>query len=175
MTREEKNNIIDELTAVLDNTGILYVTDISGMNADQTSKFRRTCFNSNIQVSVVKNTLLMKAMERSQRNFEGLFPALKGSSSIMIAEASNAPAKMIKEFRKKAQRPSIKGAYVDEAIFLGDDQIDVLATLKSKNELIGDVIALLQSPAKNVISALQNGGGYKIAGLLKTLEERENN
>jgi large subunit ribosomal protein L10 len=175
MTREEKNNIIDELTTVLDNTGILYITDISGMNAEETSKFRRTCFNSNIQLSVVKNTLLKKAMERSQRNFEGLFPALKGSSSIMIAEAGNAPAKMIKEFRKKAQKPAIKGAYVDEAVFLGDDQIELLASLKSKNELIGDVIALLQSPAKNVISALQGGAGHKIAGLLKTLEERGSN
>ncbi|MCH8553603.1 MAG: 50S ribosomal protein L10 [Schleiferiaceae bacterium] len=173
MTREEKNNIIEELTAVLEDSSTVYVTDISGLDADATSRLRRLCFNSGIQLSVVKNTLLKQAMERSSRNFDGLYPILKGSSSIMIAEAGNAPAKMIKEFRKKSNRPLIKGAYIDEAFFIGDEQLDALATLKSKNELIGDVIALLQSPAKNVISALKSSGNT-IAGLLKTLEEREN-
>jgi large subunit ribosomal protein L10 len=174
MTREEKNAIIEQLTEMLENTNILYVTDTSGLNADATSRLRRLAFNSQIKMSVVKNTLLRKAMERSSKNFEGLFPALKGNSSIMISEVGNAPAKMIKEFRKKSQKPLVKGAYIEEATFIGDDQLDTLVALKSKNELIGDVIALLQSPAKNVLSALQSGG-TTIAGLLKTLEERESN
>jgi large subunit ribosomal protein L10 len=173
MTKEEKNIIIEELTAVLEDSSTLYVTDISGLDAENTSKLRRLCFNSGIKLAVVKNTLLKQAMERSSRNFDGLYPVLKGSSSIMIAEAGNAPAKLIKEFRKKSKRPLVKGAYIDEAFFIGDEQLDALATLKSKNELIGDVIALLQSPAKNVISALKSSGNT-IAGLLKTLEEREN-
>jgi large subunit ribosomal protein L10 len=174
MTREEKNAIIDQLAEVLENTNILYVTDISGLDADATSRLRRLAFTNQIKMSVVKNTLLKKAMERSSKNFEDLYPTLIGNSSIMISEAGNAPAKMIKEFRKKSPKPIVKGAYIEEATFIGDDQLDALVALKSKNELIGDIIALLQSPAKNVLSALQSGG-TTIAGLLKTLEERESN
>jgi large subunit ribosomal protein L10 len=174
MTREEKNAIIDQLAEVLENTNILYVTDISGLDADATSRLRRLAFTNQIKMSVVKNTLLKKAMERSSKNFEDLYPTLIGNSSIMISEAGNAPAKMIKEFRKKSTKPIVKGAYIEEATFIGDDQLDALVALKSKNELIGDIIALLQSPAKNVLSALQSGG-TTIAGLLKTLEERESN
>jgi large subunit ribosomal protein L10 len=159
---------------VLENTNILYVTDISGLDADATSRLRRLAFTNQIKMSVVKNTLLKKAMERSSKNFEDLYPTLIGNSSIMISEAGNAPAKMIKEFRKKSPKPIVKGAYIEEATFIGDDQLDALVALKSKNELIGDIIALLQSPAKNVLSALQSGG-TTIAGLLKTLEERESN
>ncbi len=171
MTREEKNKEIEVLTEVLKNTNILYVADLAGLNAEQSSSLRRLCFKNGVKINVVKNTLLKKAMERSEKNFEGLFPTLKGNTSIMVSETSNAPAKLIKEFRKKAEKPLLKGAYVEEAIFVGDNQLDALVSLKSKEELIGDVISLLQSPAKNVISALKSGQNT-IAGLLKTLEER---
>jgi large subunit ribosomal protein L10 len=171
MTREEKNQIIEELAGVLNNASTLYVADTAGLNADQTSQLRRMCFQRGVQLSVVKNTLLQKAMEKSERNFDDLYTALKGNTSIMISDTGNVPAKLIKEFRKKGSIPALKGAYIDEAIFLGDNQLENLVTLKSKDELIGEIIALLQSPARNVISALQSSGGT-IAGLLKTLEER---
>lgn len=171
MTREEKKQEIDNLTEVLKNTNILYVADIAGLNAEQSSNLRRLCFKNGVKINVVKNTLLKKAMERSEKNFEELFDTLKGNTSIMVSDTSNAPAKLIKEFRKKAEKPILKGAYVDEAIYIGDDQVDALVSLKSKEELIGDIIGLLQSPAKNVISALKSGQNT-IGGLLKTLEER---
>lgn len=172
MTREEKNQIIEELTQVLDNTNTIYLTDIAGLNASSTSNLRRLAFKSSIQMSVVKNTLLKKAMERSSKNFDELYETLKGNTSIMLSETGNAPAKLIKEFRKKSNKPILKGAFIEEAVYVGDDQLEALSSIKSKEELIGDVIALLQSPAKNVISALQGGGGHKIAGLVKALEER---
>lgn len=172
MTREEKNQIIDDLVGVLEATNTVYLTDIEGLDAQSSSDLRRLCFNRNIQISVVKNTLLKKAMERSSKNFDELFPVLKGNTSILIAEAANAPAKLIKEFSKTNGKPILKGAYVEEAVFVGANQLDALVNLKSKEELIGDVIALLQSPAKNVLSALQSGG-QTIAGLVKSLEERK--
>jgi len=172
MTREEKNQQIENLVQVLEATNTIYIADTSGLNAEQTSDLRRACFKANVTMTVVKNALLKKAMERSSKNFDELFTALKGNSSIMISEASNAPAKLIKDFRKKGTKPLLKGAYIEEAIFVGDNQLDALVNLKSKNELIGDIILLLESPMKNVISALQGGGGQTIAGLLKTLEER---
>ncbi|MGA0109929.1 MAG: 50S ribosomal protein L10 [Schleiferiaceae bacterium] len=172
MTREEKNEMIENLVQVLEDANTVYIADTSGLNAEQTSDLRRACFKANIKMTVVKNALLKKAMERSSKNFDELFTALKGNSSIMISEAGNAPAKLIKDFRKKGTKPLLKGAYVEEAIFVGDNQLDALVNLKSKNELIGDVILLLESPMKNVISALQGGGGQTIAGLLKALEER---
>jgi len=171
MTREEKNQEIENITRFLQETETVYLTDIGGLNAEQTTALRRLCFKSGIQLNVVKNTLLKKAMEKSGKSFDDLFPTLKGNTSIMIAEAGNAPAKLIKEFRKKQDKPILKGAYVQEAVYVGDENLDALSNLKSKDELIADVIALLQSPAKNVISALQSGGGT-LAGLLKTLEER---
>lgn len=171
MTREEKNQEIDKLTEVLKNTNILYVADIAGLNAEQSTNLRRMCFKNGVKINVVKNTLLKKAMERSEKNFEELFDTLKGNTSIMVSETGNAPAKLIKEFRKKAEKPLLKGAFIDESIYLGDEQLESLAALKSKEELIGDVIALLQSPAKNVISALESGKNT-LGGLLKTLEER---
>lgn len=172
MTREEKNKEIERLLETLESSNVLYLTDIAGLDAVQTSNLRGACFKAGIQLSVVKNTLLRKAMERSEKNFDDLYPTLKGSTSIMIAEAGNAPAKLIKELRKKKQeKPILKGAYVEEATFIGDNQVDVLASLKSKEELVADIIALLQSPAKNVISGL-NGAGGKLAGLMKALEER---
>jgi large subunit ribosomal protein L10 len=121
---------------------------------------------------VVKNTLLKKAMERSSKNFDELYGQLHGNTSILIAEQGNAPARLIKEFRRTSDKPLLKGAYIDEAVFIGDAQLEALATLKSREEMIGDIILLLQSPAKNVISALQSGAGQKVAGLVKALEER---
>jgi large subunit ribosomal protein L10 len=173
MTREEKNKQIEDLMTILDATNNLYIADTSGLNAEQTSDLRRSCFKADIEMTVVKNALLKKAMERSPKNFDDIYEALKGNSSIMISEVGNAPAKLIKDFRKKGNKPLLKAAYIDEAIFVGDNQLDTLVNLKSKNELIGEIILLLESPMKNVISALQGGGGQTIAGLLKTLEERK--
>lgn len=171
MTREEKGQYIDGLTEKLNNANVFYLADIAGLNADNTSKLRRTCFNGNIQMEVVKNTLLKKAMENANGNYEDLYGSLKGNTSIMFAEIGNAPAKLIKEFRKKSDKPLLKGAYIEEAIFIGDEYLDALVAIKSKEELIGDIIGLLQSPAKNVISALKSSGG-KIAGIVKTLSEK---
>jgi len=171
MTREEKNQEIDSLTEVLKSANTLYIADIAGLNAEQTSNLRRLCFKNNVKINVVKNTLLKKAMERSEKNFDDLFPILKGNTSIMVSEVGNAPAKLIKEFRKKQEKPLLKGAFVEESIYIGDEQLEALSSLKSKEELIGDVITLLQSPAKNVVSALQSGKNT-LGGLLKALEER---
>ena len=173
MTREEKNQHIEDLMQVLEATSTIYIADTSGLDAEQTSYLRRACFKADVKMTVVKNALLKKAMERSSKNFDELYEALKGNSSIMISEVSNAPAKLIKDFRKKGTKPLLKGAYIEEAIFVGDNQLDALVNLKSKNELIGEIILLLESPMKNLISALQGGGGQTIAGLLKTLEERK--
>lgn len=172
MTREEKSQVIQDLTAQLADTNTIYLADISGLDALTTSNLRRACFKANVKLAVVKNTLLSKAMEASDKDFGELQDILKGNTSIMISEAGNAPAKVIKEFRKKSKdRPLLKGAYVEEAIYVGDDQLDALVNIKSREELIGDIITLLQSPAKNVVSALQSGGG-KLSGILKTLSEK---
>ena len=172
MTREEKSQVIEELTVQLaDNTNI-YLTDISGLNAGSTSDLRRACFKANIRLAVVKNTLLAKAMEASDRDFGELPSTLKGNTSVMYSETGNAPAKVIKAFRKKSEKPLLKGAFIEESIYIGDEQLDMLVDIKSKEEIIGDIIGLLQSPAKNVISALQSGGG-KLSGILKTLSQRE--
>ncbi len=147
------------------------MADISGLNASDTSNLRRACFKANVNLAVVKNTLLAKAMEKSEKDFGELPTTLKGNTSIMISETGNAPAKVIKEFRKGSDKPVLKGAYVEEAIYIGDDQLDTLVSIKSKEELIGDIITILQSPAKNVISALQSGGNT-LTGILKTLSEK---
>lgn len=172
MTREEKSRVIEELTVQLAENSNLYLTDISGLNAVTTSELRRACFKANIHLSVVKNTLLEKAMEASDKDYGDLPSTLKGNTSVMYSETGNAPAKVIKAFRKKSDRPILKGAFIEEAVYLGDEQLDALVDIKSKEELIGDVIALLQSPAKNVVSALKSGGG-KISGILKTLSQKE--
>jgi len=173
MTREEKSQVIENLTTVLADNNIIYLADIAGLNASNTSDLRRTCFKQNVKLSVVKNTLLAKAMEKSDKDFGELSETLTGSTSLMISETGNAPAKVIKEFRKKAKskKPILKGAFIEEAVYVGDDQLELLVNIKSKEELIGDIISLLQSPSKNVISALQSGGG-KLAGILKTLSEK---
>ena len=172
MTREEKSQVIQDLTAQLADTQIIYLADISGLDAGTTSNLRRACFKANVKLAVVKNTLLAKAMEAAEKDFGQLPSVLKGNTSIMLSETGNAPAKVIKEFRKKSEKPLLKGAFVEEAIYVGDDYLDTLVNIKSKEEVIGDIIGLLQSPAKNVVSALKSGGG-KIAGILKTLSEKE--
>jgi len=171
MTREEKSQVIETLTNKLAENSIIYLADISGLNALETSNLRRACFKANINLAVVKNTLLEKAMEKSDKDFGELPNALKGNTSIMISETGNAPAKVIKEFRKGSDKPLLKGAYIEEAIYVGDDQLNTLVNIKSKEELIGDIITILQSPAKNVISALQSGGN-KLSGILTTLSEK---
>ena len=171
MTREEKSQVIEDLTSKLAANSIIYLADISGLNAAQTSNLRRACFKANINLAVVKNTLLEKAMEKSDKDFGELPTTLKGNTSIMISETGNAPAKVIKEFRKGADKPILKGAYIEAAIFVGDDQLNTLVSIKSKEELIGEIITILQSPAKNVISALQSGGN-KLSGILTTLSEK---
>lgn len=175
MTREEKNQIIDELVGTLSQTANFYITDIETLNSEKTSKLRRLCYNKQVQLKVAKNSLIRKALEKIEGDFSQIIPTLKGSSAIMVSESASLPAKLIKDFRKEsgkdATKPALKSAYIDGGIFVGDNQLDALASLKSKNELIGDVIGLLQSPAKSVISGLKGQGG-KIAGILKTLEER---
>jgi large subunit ribosomal protein L10 len=174
MTREEKNAAIQELTDTLQNNKNIYVADISGLDADASSRLRRLCFNKQVTIQVVKNTLLRKAMENSEMEFGDMYDVLKGNSSIMISETGNAPAKVIKEFRKKADKPVFKAAYVEEAIYIGEENLEALVNLKSREELIGDIILLLQSPAKNVVSGLKSAGG-NLAGILKTLQERGEN
>ncbi|MGB5554584.1 MAG: 50S ribosomal protein L10 [Flavobacteriaceae bacterium] len=171
MTREEKANVIQDLTAQLAESPTIYLADISGLNASTTSDLRRACFKSNVKLAVVKNTLLAKAMEASDKEFGELSTVLKGNTSLFFSEVANAPAKLIKNFRKKTDRPFLKGAYVEEAIYIGDENLDALVNIKSKEEMIGEIIGLLQSPAKNVISGLKSGGG-KLAGILKTLSEK---
>ena len=172
MTREEKNQLIDSLAEQLSNSSTIYIADISELNSENTTKLRALCYKSNIHLQVVKNTLLKKAMEKTEKDFSGLYEILNGPTSMMIAEAGNAPARLIKEFRRGgSEKPVFKGAYIQEAIYLGDDQLDALVALKSKDELVVDLIALLQSPVRNVMSALQSGG-QKLTGVLKTLSER---
>ncbi|WP_158975850.1 50S ribosomal protein L10 [Cellulophaga sp. L1A9] len=172
MTREEKLNVIEDLTARLGDATTIYLADISGLDAVTTSDLRRACFKADIKLAVVKNTLLAKAMAASDKDFGELPDVLKGSTSLMFAETGNGPAKLIKAFRAKTKdKPLLKGAFVEEAVYIGDDQLEALVNIKSKEEVIGDIISILQSPAKNVISGLKSGGG-KIAGILKTLSER---
>jgi large subunit ribosomal protein L10 len=172
MKKEDKDKIIDSLVEKISNNKNFYLADTSGLNAVDTSTLRRKCFEKQIKLEVVKNTLLKKALERIDGNFEELYGTLNYSTSIMFSESSNGPAKLIKEFRKKSPKPVLKAAYVEEAIYVGDNQLDALVNIKSRLELIGDIVGLLQSPSKNVISALQSGSG-KLAGIVKTLSERE--
>lgn len=174
MNKQEKNQMIDELVETLANNNVVYVADIADLTAEANNALRRSCHKNNISLRVVKNSLLEKAIERVEgKDFSELKEVLAGPTSLMIAEIGNAPAKVIKEFRKKHNKPVLKGAYIDEAVYLGDDKVDALSAIKSKEEVIGDIILLLQSPAKNVVSSLQSGKN-KIAGLLKALEERAN-
>lgn len=173
-TREQKDQAIAELVNEIQATNVLYLADASSMNAEATANMRRACFNGGVKMKVVKNSLLQKAMERIEsKDYSALFPTLKGQTALLFAEKGNAPAKLIQSLRKKKEtKPALKSAWIDEAVFIGDDQLAVLANLKGKEELIGEIIGLLQSPMKNVISGLQGGAGHKIAGLVKALEER---
>ena len=172
MRREEKNAIIDSLAERLKEYSHFYLTDTAELNAAVTSDLRRMCFKNDIRLVVVKNTLLKRAFEQSGLNFEELYPVLKGTTSIMFTHTGNGPAKLIKEFRKTHDKPVLKGAYVQESIYLGDNMLEALVSVKTRQELIGDVILLLQSPAKNVISALQSGGN-KLHGVIETLSKKE--
>lgn len=179
-TRAEKDAAILELVEDIKSTNVLYLADASALNSEATANLRRACFNGGVRMKVVKNTLLQKAMERIEdKDYSALFPTLAGQTALMMSEKGNAPAKLIQDFRKKhpaaknvTPKPQLKSAWIDEAVFIGDDQIAMLANLKGKEELIGEIITLLQSPIKNVIGSLQGGGGQKIAGLVKALEER---
>ena len=172
MTREEKSQVIEDLTAELASNANIYLADISGLNALTTSELRRACFKANVKLAVVKNTLLEKAMEASERDFGNLPSVLKGNTSVMYSETGNVPAKLIKTFRKKSEKPLLKGAFIEECVYIGDNQLDMIVDIKSKEELLGEIVGLLQSPAKNVVSALKSSGG-KLAGILKTLSEKE--
>jgi len=171
MRREEKNAIIDSLAEKLKAYSHFYLTDTAQLNAGDTSNLRRMCFKRDIKLIVVKNTLLKRALEQSDLNLEELYPVLKGTTSIMFANAGNGPARLIREFRKLHGKPLLKGAYVQESVYLGDNMLETLASVKTKQELLGDIIILLQSPAKNVVSALKSGGN-KIHGVLETLSKK---
>lgn len=172
MTREEKRVIIDSLAEKLNQYPHFYLTDISTLNAEQTAKLRRLCFEKEVSLMVVKNTLLAKALEQVEKADEQLIGVLEGSTSVMFTNTSKAPALIIKEFRKKSSKPVLKAAFVQDCIYIGDNTLEDLVNIKSREELIGEIVGLLQSPAKNVISALQASAGQKIAGIVKTLEER---
>ncbi len=173
MRKEDKFLIIDKIADTLKDYSCVYLTTTTGLNAERTSDLRRACAKADIKLMVVKNTLLKKAMEKLDMDYSGLYPVLAGSSSLMLSNTGNAPAKLLKDFCKKGDTiPALKAAFVEETVYVGAEQLDFLASLKSKNELIGDVIALLQSPAKNVVSALQSSGN-KLHGILETLSNKE--
>lgn len=172
MKSSEKQVIINNLQEQIDSYNHFYLTDISGLNAEDTSNLRRLCFKQEVKLVVVKNTLLRKALEGSGKDAEELYDALKGNTSVMFTENSNVPAKLIKDFSKKHKKPVLKAAYVEESVYVGADQLDVLVAVKSKNELIADVVALLQSPMQTVLGQLQSGGNI-IHGVLDTLKEKE--
>lgn len=174
MKKDEKTQIIESLAAQLEKTPNFYIADISGLNAEKTAKLRRACFEKEIKLMVVKNTLLRKALEKTAlTDSEALFPILEGPTAVMFTEVVNIPAKLIKEFGKEHGKPVLKGALVQECAYVGENQLDALISIKSRDELIGDIIGLLQSPVQNVISALVSSGGGKIAGIVKTLSEKE--
>lgn len=171
MRKEDKEVIINSITEQLNACPNFYLTDIADLNAEKTSNLRRQCFNSNVKLVMVKNALLKKAMQNTGREYGDLYNAMKGTTALMLSENGNAPAKLIKKFRKTENRPILKGAYIEECVYVGDNMLDTLVNIKSKNELIADVVALLQSPAKNVLGALQSGG-HILSGVVKTLSER---
>ena len=165
MKKEDKSKIIDSLVERINANNKIYLADCSSLSVEKVNQFRRSCFAKNVSITVVKNSLLKKALERAEDSrLTGLIPAIKGATAIMFTEANNTPAKLIKEFRvKKNEKPLLKGAFIEENIYIGDNELDALANIKSKNELIADVVALLKSPAQRVISALQNNADKKEA------------
>ncbi len=174
MRKEEKTQIIESLAAQLEETPNFYITDISGLNAQKTAMLRRACFEKDIKLIVVKNTLLRKALEKKAlAESEAIYPILEGPTAVMFTQTANIPAKLIKEFGKEHGKPVLKGALVQECAYVGENQLEALISIKSREELIGDIIGLLQSPVKNIISGLVSNGGGKIAGIVKTLSEKE--
>lgn len=173
MKKEDKSAIIKQIETTIQSYAHFYLADIGGLNAAETSELRRTCYKQDIKLVVVKNTLLRSALENAGIQIDELQGSLKGATSLLLSNTGNAPAKLIKDFSKssKSKKPLLKAAYVEESIYVGENQLDTLVAIKSKYELLGEVIGLLQSPAKNVVSALQSGGNT-IHGLLKTLGER---
>jgi large subunit ribosomal protein L10 len=171
MNKEEKHDLVLALSEQMKEYGNFYITDTSDLSVAKINDIRRKCFDSDIKMQVAKNSLIKKAMEAAGGDYTEIYDVLKGSSSILFSKSATAPAKLIKQLRKQGDKPVLKAAYIDSAIFIGDNQIDALTKLKSKEQLIGEIIGLLQSPAKNVISALQSGGNT-LAGLVKTLQER---
>ena len=172
MTREEKDLQIKELTQMLADNSVLYLTDATGLNSEETTQLRRACYKNDVRMRVVKNTLLRRAMEASAgTDFSELYEVLSGQTALLVGNVGNAPAKILKEFRKKSDMPTLKAAYVEESTYLGDDQIDALTAIKSKDEIVAELIALLQSPIKNVVGAL-NSGSNTVSGLVKALQDR---
>ncbi len=172
MNRDQKRALVDSLTEKINTSSHIYLTDIGELNAEDTSKLRRQCFEKQIKLIVVKNTLLKIALDKAEKDYSELYNILTGHTSLMLSDVGNMPAKLIKEFRKDNEKPILKGAYVEEGFYLGDQQLDVLASIKTKEEVIGDIILLLQSPMKNVISSLKSGSDI-IAGVVKTLSNKE--
>ena len=173
MRKEDKYTVVENIANILKEYSCVYLAETAGLNAEKTSELRRACAKADVKLVVVKNTLLKKAMDQSDIDYSGLYPAMKGATSMLLSNTGNAPAKLLKSFIKKDDKlPVLKAAFVEETVYMGAEQLDFLASLKSKNELIADVVALLQSPAKNVISALQSGGN-KMHGILETLSNKE--
>lgn len=172
MKLEEKIAIVDDLSEKLEKFDHFYLADVSNLNSVETSKLRRKCFEKEIKLVVVKNTLLKRALEKSDKSFDDLLGVLKDPTSVMFCDTANVPGKLIKEFRKKHDRPLLKAAYVEESVYLGDDKLEMLASLKSRDEMIAEVVHMLQSPAIKVVSGLKSGGG-KLSGIVKTLSEKE--
>lgn len=172
MRKEDKSTMVNELLENLNEYNHFYVTEAGGLNAEVSSNLRRECFNKEVKMVMVKNTIFQKALEQLEGDYEEIYPTLKGTTAIMFSNTGNVPAKLIKEFSKDNEKPTLKGAFVEESMYVGADQLEALCSIKSKDELLGDVIGLLQSPMKNVVSALQSGGST-IHGLLQTLAEKE--
>ncbi|MFN8308410.1 MAG: 50S ribosomal protein L10 [Chitinophagales bacterium] len=172
MDKAQKNQEIAELKAKFADCNFFYLCDSSSLTVEKINNFRRLCFSKGLEYRIAKNTMIQKALEQLDGNYSPMFPLLHGATGIIFSKESSVPAKVLKEFREKNDKPILKGAFIDGDAYIGDDQIAVLSALKSKAELIGEIIGLLQSPMKNVIGGLQGSGGQKIAGLVKALEER---
>ena len=172
MNKKEKNQLIDVLNKMLEENKNFYLADISGLTAEQSSSLRRMCYKQNVSIQVVKNTLLKKAFDKNSTNFDQLDDVLKGNTSLMFSDSPKAPAKVITDFRKKSEKPILKAAHIEDEFYIGDNNLSILEKLKTKNELIADIIMLLQSPAKNVVSSLQSSSSI-LSGIVKTLSERK--
>ena len=172
MNKKEKNDLIDVLNNMIDENKNFYLTDISGLTAEQSSSLRRLCYKQNVSIKVVKNTLLKKAFDKNSINFDQFDDILKGNTSLMFADSAKSPANVIKDFRKKSDKPILKGAHIEDEFYIGDNNLSMLANLKSKNELIADVIMLLKSPAKNVVASLQSSS-TKLSGIVQALSDKK--